>query len=443
MPAPEVVDEVVSTRANGGSLRPVINETVTEQGASARVSDGLKEETTGEGGIVGRKFKPSTIALFDALEGKAPAAKPAKGAAPAAHEVGDADEDEPKDEAPAAAHEEGDADEGEAPAEGEAEGETTEEETTDEPPAELEVLRTEKTRLEQTNKQLVAQLDAARKTPVRERTPREKALLEAEAAYVDEGSVPALRKFLATVIGAAPDSAQVDEELAGLYADLTAKELNVPLDQSQQAMRKASRAQLALARDKREKAESEKKPVDDNDAVARQQIEGAARVIDNELVTKGQAGTSLADEFPKLMSLAQDFDGMPPSQVLATAIRRELLAGSLDPNAPNSVNIRAVAQKIEAHYEAVAKKISASLAPKTDTTKGTSKQAPTNATNKPQSGANGQGARTISQANAGKAPGTAPKIKAKNTSVAEKSRKDFKSENEWRNYLFDKHQLSK
>lgn len=445
MPDTQTVDEVVSPRAPGASggrpagRLPVIEETVDAQGAIARVSKSAHEETMTEGGAKGRTFKDSTLKLLAQLDGGKPAPKAAAPkAAPAPHEEGDADEDEAPAPAP---HEEGDADE-EAPAEGEATEEAPAEgETKDETPPELEVLRADKTRLEQTNKALVAQLDAAKKTPRAERTPREQALIEAEAAYVDEGTVPALRKFLSVITGTAPDSKQVSEELAGLFADLSANELNVSLDQSQQAMRKASRAQLALARDKREKAESDKKAATPADVGEEQQIAGASRVIDTVLSTKTQAGTSLADEYPHLMTLAEHFDGMKPTEVLARAIKGELLAGSLDPNAPNEVNIRAVAAKIEAHYKAGADRIAA-VKSKTDTTKGASKQAPATAPSKTQSSAKAPGARTISNATAGKAPNTAPKAKQATKQTGEKRRADFKSDQEWRQYLFDKHQLN-
>lgn len=450
MPDTQTVDEVVSSRSPAaGSMRgarPVIEETVDAQGAIARVSKSAHEETMGEGGVKGRTFKESTLKLFEQLEGKAgakPAAKAPAAKAPAPHEEGDPDEEEGGQEQ-VAPNEGGDPDEEEtaAPAEGEETPAEGEEETKDETPPELEVLRADKTRLEQTNKALVAQLEAAKKAPRATRTPREQALIDAEAAYVDEGTVPALRKFLSVITGAPPDSKLVSEELAGLFADLSANELNVSLDQSQQAMRKASRAQLALARDKREKAESEKKAATPVDVDEEQQIAGASRVIDTVLSTKTQTGTSIADEYPHLMTLAEHFDGMKPTEVLARAIKGELLAGSLDPKAPNEVNIRAVAAKIEAHYKAGADRIAA-VRSKTDTTKGASKQAPANATSKQQSGAKATGARTISNAAAGKAPNTAPKAKQTTKQSGPKSRKDFKSDAEWRNYLFDSHGLDK
>lgn len=444
MPETQTVDEVVAAhtpRAGAAMARPVVNETVDSHGAVTVAKGAAREESMQEGGTVGRKFKPSTIALFDKLEGKDLAGKPTA-QTPAPHDEGDPDDDAPNEEPTGAEGEADPDDEGlvETPAEGEEPTEDTPEEPTDETPPEVEELRATKARLEQTNKTLLSQLEEARKTPKHERSAREQALVDAEQAYVDKGTVPALRMFLATVVGAAPDSKEVSEELAGLYADLTANELNVPLDQSQQSMRKAARATLALARDKRERAEGEKKaaPVNTDEA---QQIEAGARFIDNQLLTKGPNGSSIADEYPRLMKLAEHFDGMKPAELLARACLQAYKTGVRDPREAPDVTIRAIATEIEAHYKAVADAITAASATTTDTTKGAPKKTPATQPNKNQSGAKGQGAHTISQATASKAPGTAPRTKQK-TTTGEKTRKDFKSDAAWRQYLFDKHGLN-
>ncbi len=402
------VDEVVSTRnSNGASVaRPTMNETVEASTGTTTVQSNAQEDSVREGGGRARVFKESTQKLMEALD----------------HEQGDAvpgEEDEPA--------ETGDP----APEGEEAAVEKDEQEEGDD-------LRAAAGRLEETNRALVAELEAARKTPLRDRTEREVALVDAERAYVDEGSVPALRKFLATVIGHAPDSKEVDAELSGLYADLTARELNVPLDQSQKALREAAQARLALARDKRERAESEKKAASANSGGA-QQIEQASKYIDNLLVAKGSNTQSLADEFPMLMTLSEHFDGVKPGELLARAIQREFQVGTLDPKTNEYDAVRKVARQIEAHYKKGSEKISTALKPKTDTTNSGNPKKPAVANATSQEQRQKPGARTITNATASVAPGTKPKAKQEATTTTEKTRKDFKTDAAWRQHVLHKH----
>jgi len=86
----------------------------------------------------------------------------------------------------------------------------------------------------------------------------------------------------------------------------------------------------------------------------------AAKHTDVLLSTKGQNGTSPADEYPMLMTLAEDLDGFKPGELIARAIRQEIMTGALDPKKHTDVEmIRAVATKIEKHYKGVATKIRA------------------------------------------------------------------------------------
>lgn len=432
MPETSTQDEVVAHRtAAGPAARPTIHETVDSGGTTKIVkAAGVEEDTAREGGGTGRKFKESTIKLLDALE---TAGDPDDSAA-------DPDDHGLIDEAPADdSAADADPDDTEA-----VEGDGGEESKSEEAPPEVNEWEARAVRTEAANTRLTKELEAARATPKSERTPHETELVGAYDSYVNEGSVPALRKFLGAVIGAAPDSKEVGAELAGLYADLTAQELGVPLEQSTQAMREAARARLALHRDKRErKAESDKnaEPVNPDEA---QQIAKAVPYVENLMVTKGQSGTSIADEFPLLMSLAEHFDGMKPAEVIARAVKREITIGSLDPDSTEDTAVRTVARKIEAYYDGLAKKIEAARASKQkpDTTKPGEKKPSPAAVKESKEQRQSQGARTITNATASVAPATPPP-KKKAAATSEKKRSDFKSEREYTAYLFDKHGFAK
>jgi hypothetical protein len=423
----EVVTRSVAPRGVGGAVaRPMQEETVAAStGITSVERSGIEDENHGTGGRRNRAYKASTTELLEKFEQEEKAGL-------ASHEEGDADEDEaPADDAEAqvdAGGESSDAagDEGDA-------AEAGEEAAPDE-------WQTKAATLEQRNRELLGELDTARKTPKAERSDRETALIAAEASYVDEGSVPALRKFLGVIVGAAPDSKEVDAELAGLYTDLTAKELGVALDQNQQALRDNARTRMLLARDRREKADADKKPATDNSAGDVQYGE-AAKFIDTQLVTKGQSGTSLADEYPMLMHLAQDFDGHAPSEVLARAIRQEIMTGTLDPRTTSDVDmIKAVAPKIERHYDAVAKRIEAARAKtrKPDTTNPSVK--PKAAVEASTEQRQSTGARTLTNAAASRAPAKPPKtMKQKAPTTDTKTRRDFPSEAAWKDHLLNKH----
>lgn len=446
MPETQTVDEVVAERTSRApAARPAATETVSETGAAKTVRAGVEEEAVPEGRRRGRAFKESTEKLLADMEKSDAAATLAAGRAPAPHEVGDADEDEP-DEADAGAAADDDsgeagADDVAAAAEGVAAEESAGEEPADDAPSEVDTIKATAARLEARNRELISELDAARKTPKAERTEREQTLLDAEDTYVNEGSVAALRKFLAVVVGAKPDSKEVSAELAGLYLDLTSQEIGVPLDQNQQALRDNARTRMLLAREKREKADAGKKADPGNGADEAVQYEHAAKYVDGLLTTKGTNGASIADEYPLLMSLSRDFDGYAPSEVIARAVRQEYMAGTIDPNGSETDAIRTVAQKIEKHYDGVAKRIEAARAkknPTPDTTQPSGKT-PKAASQESKEQRQSTGARTITNAAASRAPATPPKTTKQKASNAEKSRKDFPNEAAYREYLLAKH----
>lgn len=435
MPDTNMVDEVVNARfaTRGPGARATHEESVSaSDGAVKAGENGVENESHSPADRRGRVFKDSTKQLMEKLE------KEHQDAEKPAHDEGDADEDEPDEdgdgEPDGDAGDDAGADEGDAGEagddDGDAEGDSAPE------------VDNVAARLEARNRELVSELETARKTPKAQRTEREAALISAEASYYDEGSIPALRKFLSIVVGAAPDSKEVDAELSGVLTDLTARELGVSLDHNQQALRDNARTRLLLARDRREKADADKKPSPDNSAED-VNYETAANHIDNLLSTKGQSGTSPADEYPMLMSLAEDFDGFKPSAVLARAIRREIMTGTLDPTKLSDADmVRAVAPKIEKHYENVAKKIEAARLkkntkkPDTTTPSGKPKVAVEARTEQRRSA----GAPTITTATASRAPSTPPKVgKQKAQTATEKTRKDFGNDAAWRKHLLEKH----
>lgn len=425
MPEQQVIDEVVAdrtpaARTNTLAARPTVSESVGAAGTAKSVRAGVEEDAVPEGARHGRVLKESTQKLLEKLS----AAPADEGDPDEGEETGDVEAEDPDDVGLV---------EGEAPAEGE-----VQEEVEAKPEADDEI-RTTAARLEQRNRELIAELEAARKTPRAARTPREDALIAAEAAYFDEGTVPALRKFLSVITGAAPDSKEVEAELTGLYVDLTEKEVGVPLDQNQKALRDNARTRLLLARDKREKAEGTKTDAGNGaDAV---QYDGAAKYVDNVLSTKGQSGTSLADEYP-MLALAEDFDGYAPSEVIARAVHQEYLAGTLDPNGNPEDHVRSVARKVNDHYDRLAKKIETirtkTKKPDTATAPSTKpKAASSTSTEQRQSPA----ARTITNAAASRAPANPPKAptERKAATTTQKTRKDFPNEQAWRQHLLNKH----
>ncbi len=425
MPAEETDDVEIALGSNkrvgnAGTARGVIHEVVDPTTGDVTVISGKQAEVedVGEGSAPPRRFKPSTEALLAKLE------QPDEGDGgpddpddPDNVVEGDGGPNDPDDPDNAAAAGAGEGQEGEG---------------VDETPAGEETInewQQKVTQMEAANRQLLSELDAARNTPARDRSDYEQALVDAWKSYVDEGSTVAIRKFIGAVIGAAPDSKEVAAELSGAYIDLTANEVGVPLDDSQQAKREAARARLQLARDKRERAESEKKATAGNSAEA-QQIEQAGSYIDNIATTKGQNGTSYAEEFPLTFKLAERFDGMKPGKLIASAIRHEIKIGRLTGRESEDVLIRHAAREIEKHYdETLNLGLSARPQKKTDTTKsGTQTPKPASKDQRQSTGAH-----TINNAKASVAPATPPKTKKQEPKQPEQKPK-FKSKREAQDY---------
>jgi hypothetical protein len=420
--AESVEDEVVSSRGSRGpAQRAVVDETVNTSGEVTVRANGVEEETIGEGGRVGRQLSDSTKKLLAKLEA-------GKNADDPDDEVSETGEEIDPDDVGLV---EGTAAPAKAPVQAAAEGEETTEEEVEEKPPVVDEWQEKAMRLDRVNRELLAQVETLGKAPKASSDPRIEALLAADQAYVDEGPVAAVRKFISVVLAAAHDSKDVESELAGLYTDLTARELGVPLDTSHLAMREAARARLALARDKRErKVQSEAASQKPGTAGSDQVDEAAITYIDNQLTTKREGGKSFADEHPMLMAMAEHLDGAKPGKLLAKVIKQEIQVGNLDRNLPDDVLIRKAAQRIEEHYQGLWKKFPTSQ-PKTDITKsGDQKTAPAKAASNEQR--QQTQARTINNASASVAPATSPKTKKAEPKVEERPK--FKSDKERREY---------
>lgn len=410
--AETVVDEVVTNSTPRGGMQrasahPVVEETINESGGVVAQSSGVEEDRVSEGGVRGRVLSESTKKLLAKLE--------------AGKNADDPDDDVVEGEETVDPDDEG------LVAKDEETVETEEEPAKKEAPPVNDEWREKALRLEATNRQLLARAEAREKQAAPS-NPRVEALLAAEQAYVDEGPIAAVRKFISIVLDSKHDGQDVDTELAGLYTDLTARDLNVPLEQSHLALREASRARLALARDKRErKAQSDaatSKPEQADD----QPSDQAITFIDNQLRTKGEGDKTFADEFPMLMTMAEHLDGAPPGKLLATVIKREIQIGNLDPKLPDDVLIRTAAQRIEKHYQGLWSKFPGS---KTDITKsGDSKTATATTASKDQRQATQ--ARTINNATASVAPATSPKTKKIEPKTEERPK--FKSKRDAQDY---------
>lgn len=408
MPEVQVVDdEIPVTRGGGGgaarerslSNRPAEDETVDLRGAttgrrraSGRVSE---DEDVRDRPARAPKEAASLKALLDKHMPEV--------------DEGDGGEDDPDapqdDEVPVGDVGDGGEDDPDAPQDEDVvdAGEEPAEEQPDDRDERIASLTADYDRSIAVNRDLVAALEDAEKRAraPREPTAFEKRMLDAVAHY-DDNPVLAVRHFLAACVEADKhDGDHVNRELSGLYIDLNAQELGVPLNETVKAQRDNAHLRNRLDRQKREEAAKAKKP-ETNDQAERD--EGARRHIDQELRTKNAEGKSLADEFPLVMGLAQRLDGMPPAALLWEVMQRETKAGRFHAQMSGDDLLRNAAKFVETHY--------ANFLTAADEAR--KKNQPTS-TAKPNSKANAgtdkrqqTGARTISNADATRAPARPP-----------------------------------
>lgn len=404
----EIVDTVTSLRGgNGPAARPTVTETVEADGQSPAVTlnrAGIEEERFSEGGRKGRVLKESTQKLLEQFDQER-----VRRARVDAGEIEDDGEEAVVETA---------SDPDDVGLVDEVKTETAEK-------IEEPVVDQRFERLESANRKLTEELETERKRPRGDMNDRLKALDEAEKAYVDDGPVAAFRRFLAVVLNAAPDSKEVDSELSGAYVDLTARELNVPLEAAHQATREAARTRLALARDRRErKAEAEATAKLGEKDTDTQQAEQASTFIGNRL-------TTVSGEYPMLMALAEELDGMKPSMLIWRTMQRETKIGNLDPALGDDALINAAAKLLENNYQRLAERLGKAKPSTTDTT---TSEPVAKTVSKDQH--QGKAVRTITNANASVAPATSPKQK---TSKQPEEKPKFKSDKERREFLLKKH----
>lgn len=338
----ETVDEVVNsgpaTRSSGLGHRAVVNESLSLSGGVEVDQHGIEQDQIREGGGTGRTLKESTAKLIEQYS------RPNARSTDSDGEPIDTDD---PDVVPA--NKTGDnaaAVQATSAGESTVEGEAKAEDTVKEGGEEVVTLKSENARLAEHNRKLLEQVN---KVTQRELSEREKALDEAERMYLDD-NVGAIRRLIAQALGVNdPSHKDVDEELKGLYVDLTSKELNIPLETSHKAAREALRARQLFARDKRERKaeESEKANRASEDEGTRRAREAAA-FIEPKLSK---------DAYPLLNALSNDFDGMDPGLLVWRVIERETAAGTLDVSLGDAKLIEAASKLIEDHYKQLAEKI--------------------------------------------------------------------------------------
>lgn len=282
-------------------------------------------------------------------------------------------------------------------------------------------------RLETTNKKLLADLETERKRP--------KPGQERKGPDYLEDSTSWLRQRIADELGIEDLKAkEVDEELAGIYADLTAKELGVTPNEAQQAKRDAARTRQLLAREKRERKAGEQSDADKVKAEAEaKKADDAATFIGNRLQTKRDDGRLFADEYPLLIELSEVVHGQKPERLLWSVIESGIQTGRLDPAAGDDVLIEAAAKHLETRFQALAAKATQASSKKTTNTSQTSTAQPSDAKSPaaPVSESKDQrqshGARTLTNADASVAPATPP---AKKPETKTNERPKFKTKRE-------------
>jgi hypothetical protein len=286
------------------------------------------------------------------------------------------------------------------------------------------------------NKKLLVEMETMRTArAARELSPREKALHEAESVYFDDPA-RAIRQFLAVAMGVDdPKSKDIDEELSGLYQDLTATEIGVPLSETQKARREAARTRQLLARDKRERsAEIQRAATPTEDPEAKKHA-GTIAAIGSELTKTGSDGQSLAARFPLTMGLSEYLHGVKPEELLWRTIKEGVGTGEIDKDMSDDKIVEYAGKKLEALHESIADRIGKAR-PQPQQPNSTTTAQPTkanDATAQP-SGSTREGIRTITSASASVAPATPPA-----TSPEQPAMPKFKSDRERLRWIAEKH----
>lgn len=427
MPAQEIVDEVIgsgSPKVGGVLRRGMIEESIQVKSGSTHATrdnkQGIEDEEIREnsGGRRDRVLKESTKKLLEKIDNGDDDEDGEESGDP--DDVGLIDEKKPVKEAKAEVKDDKEA-------KPDPKADDKKEEVKDEKTSEVDELRADIGRLSETNRKLVEDLESEKKRPRHEMNERMQALDEIERNYLDD-SITSVRKLIGIVIGAKHDSKEVDEELSGLYTDLTSKELNVPLESIHKVTREAARTRQQLARDKRERlAETEASKKQETEGEDSRKTQQAAEYITKEFFSsKSSDGASFQDKYPLLMGFAEDLDGLKPEVLLWKVLERESKAGNIRPSTDEKM-LHQAAQMVETHYQGLASKFDQAKPKQTDTTKqGDSKP---NADTESKEQRQSNGTRTITNANASVAPATTP-AKKQTENKTQEERPKFKSKKE-------------
>ncbi len=280
-------------------------------------------------------------------------------------------------------------------------------------------------RYEAANAKLVEDLETEKKRERPTVVPH-KLLAEARDEYLED-STTAYRKFIAASLGVDdPKSPEVDEEIRLHYLELTHKEMGVTPDQAQQAKRDAARAKQLWAREKRERKANEQSQVD------KTQSETDSKATNAVISSIESRLTQKASDYPLLVNLAREFDGLEPAALVLKIFQREVQTGRIDPKQSDEALIDQTAKLIEDHYNARHQALSDKFAKAKPVSKPSTAQ-PTEAVAKSDSTEQRQshGARTLTAADASVAPATPP---AKKPAPKKDERPVFKNDDERRRW---------
>lgn len=273
-----------------------------------------------------------------------------------------------------------------------------------EPPPAPDEHRERADRFEAANRRLIAENERLKSAPKAEPDKRTKALRAAADAYWDD-PVGGYRQFVAAIHDLDdPKHADIDAEMSGFYKDLTARELNVPLDKADKAERETARTRQLLARQERErKAELAASQQPQETEEARQTREHTA-IVANVLTGKNTEGKSLGDAHPLTMKLAERLYGMKPEALILAKVREGLQTGEYeDVRNDDRKLIERAARDVETHYQDLAKLFGAAI-PATSTAPAPTPQTAT----ANQDAGQTKAAPTITNASASVAPATPP-----------------------------------
>lgn len=269
-------------------------------------------------------------------------------------------------------------------------------------PEEVVALRGTVDRQTKLLEQARAELEQAKKGQTDDYSARAKLIRDSEDEYL-EGPAAAVRKYVAGRLGVDDlKSAEVDQELDDLIADLISARNGVALDAAHEAKRKQALLQRAWNQDKKRQQTTSRETDEQKQRTQRdEQLKGTHAIIAKHL-------DGAKTDYPHLLALSQELDGTKPEEKVWDAIQKGVQLGVIDRNQSDEALFKAGAAVVEKLYRARAERLRGAL-PAT----GTAAPKPSPATK--QAGAadadvkqgrarQGHGSRTITNADASVAP---------------------------------------